>query len=195
VDGALESVGLAQRADAAVATYSRGMKQLLHLARSLIADASVLIFDEPTIGMDPVGAASFRAIVQALRAGGKAILLATHDMDEATQLCARVSLIDKGRILALSSPAQLVASTALSSSLVFECADRQAAEALRAADGVKGFAELDAAAHRYRCSVESDRLIPALYSRLLALGATGLTVVQPSLEDVYLEMFRDGRNA
>ena len=95
----LERVGLEERANARVETYSRGMKQRLHLARGLVADARVLLLDEPTTGMDPIAGRDFRALVVGLRSEGRTILLTTHDMAEAESVCDRVALIDHGRLL------------------------------------------------------------------------------------------------
>src|SRR5438874_12513388 len=103
----LERVGLAERADERVETYSRGMKQRLHLARGLVGDARVLFLDEPTTGMDPLAAREFRTLIGELRGEGRTILLATHDMVEAEIVCDRVTLIDRGRVLATETPRTL----------------------------------------------------------------------------------------
>ncbi|WP_017587874.1 ABC transporter ATP-binding protein [Nocardiopsis ganjiahuensis] len=100
----LERVGLAERAEEVVGGFSRGMKQRLHLARGLVSDPGVLILDEPTVGMDPVAARDFRALVGELRGGGTTILMTTHDMAEAAALSDRVSLIDQGRLVMTETP-------------------------------------------------------------------------------------------
>jgi ABC-2 type transport system ATP-binding protein len=104
----LERVGLDGRADDLVETYSRGMKQRLHLARGLIGNARVLFLDEPTTGMDPIAARDFRILVRELRAEGRTVLLTTHDMAEAEAVCDRVALIDHGRVLAVENAAHAV---------------------------------------------------------------------------------------
>lgn len=109
VDEVLELVGLRDRADDPVETYSRGMKQRLHLARGLLADPRVIILDEPTLGMDPVGVRAFRTLVRELCTAGRALLITTHDMDEAEHVCDRVSLIDDGRLIATEARGRLVA--------------------------------------------------------------------------------------
>src|SRR2546421_4874670 len=96
----LERVGLTDKADQRVEEYSRGMKQRLHLARGLMGDARVLFLDEPTTGMDPLAAREFRTLIGELRGEGRTILLATHDMVEAEIVCDRVTLIDRGKIIA-----------------------------------------------------------------------------------------------
>jgi len=100
----LDAVGLADRADDRVETYSRGMKQRLHLARGLVGDPAVLFLDEPTSGLDPVGAREFRDMVRGLRRTGCTVVLATHDMAEADALCDEVTFIDHGVVLATERP-------------------------------------------------------------------------------------------
>ncbi|WP_328904148.1 ABC transporter ATP-binding protein [Streptomyces sp. NBC_00441] len=104
VDPLLDRVGLTARADDTVHTFSRGMKQRLHLARALVSDPQVLILDEPTAGMDPVAARDFRELVRELRSDGRTVLLTTHDMAEAADLSDRVSFIDSGRLRLTESP-------------------------------------------------------------------------------------------
>jgi len=103
----LELVGLADRADEKVEGFSRGMKQRLHIARTLLHDPHVLFLDEPTMGLDPVGARKLRAVVRDLLAERKTILLTTHYMFEADELCQRLAVIDQGKIVALDTPAGL----------------------------------------------------------------------------------------
>jgi ABC-2 type transport system ATP-binding protein len=103
----LDTVGLLERADDRVETYSRGMKQRLHLARGLVGDPAVLYLDEPTSGLDPVGAREFREMVRGLRRTGRTVMLATHDMAEAEALCDEVTFLDHGAVLASERPEAL----------------------------------------------------------------------------------------
>lgn len=103
----LEMVGLKGRGNERVEGYSRGMKQRLHVARTLLHDPEILFLDEPTIGLDPVGAREFRQVIRDLQSEKKTILLTTHYMFEADSLCERVAVIDKGLIVALDSPSEL----------------------------------------------------------------------------------------
>ncbi|MBN1145835.1 MAG: ABC transporter ATP-binding protein [Anaerolineales bacterium] len=100
----LEMVGLGERGQEKVEGYSRGMKQRLHIARTLLHDPQVLFLDEPTMGLDPVGARELRQVVRDLQSQDKTILLTTHYMFEADLLCQRIGVIDKGRIIALDTP-------------------------------------------------------------------------------------------
>ena len=103
----LELVGLKGREKEKVEGYSRGMKQRLHIARSLIHDPKVLFLDEPTIGLDPVGARELRQVVRDLQSQKKTILLTTHYMFEADALCQRIAVINKGNIVAMDTPSKL----------------------------------------------------------------------------------------
>ncbi len=109
INEVLELVGLAGRDKERVEGFSRGMRQRLHLARGLLHDPPVLFFDEPTIGVDPVGAREVRQLVEELARAGKTILLTTHYMFEADSLCDRIAVISQGRIVAEGTPEQLKA--------------------------------------------------------------------------------------
>jgi ABC-2 type transport system ATP-binding protein len=102
----LELVGLRERAEERVEGYSRGMKQRLHLAKALLHDPPILILDEPTIGLDPAAAVDLRRAIAAL-VPERTVLLTTHDMHEADQLCREIAIIDHGRIVAQGSPTEL----------------------------------------------------------------------------------------
>jgi len=109
IEAVLELVGLAGRGKERVEGFSRGMRQRLHLARGLLHDPPVLFFDEPTIGVDPVGAREVRQLVAELARSGKTILLTTHYMFEADSLCNRIAVISQGKIVAEGTPDQLKA--------------------------------------------------------------------------------------
>lgn len=100
----LDLVGLQGRGEEKVEGYSRGMKQRLHVARTLLHNPQVLFLDEPTIGLDPVGAREFRQVILDLQSEKKTILLTTHYMFEADALCDRIAVINHGRIIALDTP-------------------------------------------------------------------------------------------
>jgi ABC-2 type transport system ATP-binding protein len=103
----LELVGLADRADDKVENFSSGMQQRLHLARALLHDPQLIFLDEPTVGIDPVGARELRQTVKILIDHGKTILLTTHYMAEADELCDHIAIIDHGNIRAFGTPASL----------------------------------------------------------------------------------------
>ena len=103
----LELVGLAGRERERVEGYSRGMRQRLHIARGLLHSPEVLFLDEPSIGVDPVAARELRRTVADLAAAGTTVLLTTHYMAEADELCDRIAVIADGRIQAIGTPADL----------------------------------------------------------------------------------------
>jgi ABC-2 type transport system ATP-binding protein len=103
----LETVHLDDRADDYVERFSSGMRQRLVLARALLPDPELLLLDEPTVGLDPQSARDLRDRVGALRDQGRTVLLTTHYMEEADQLCDRIAIVDHGRIVALDTPVAL----------------------------------------------------------------------------------------
>ncbi len=103
----LEFMGIWDRAHDRVETYSKGMKQRLHLARGLINDPELIFLDEPTTGLDPEIARDTRKMVLELLEKGKTILLTTHYMFEADELCKRIAVIKNGQIAALDTPSGL----------------------------------------------------------------------------------------
>ena len=107
VDRVLAQVGLTDRARDRIKEYSNGMKQRLLIGRALLHEPQVLFLDEPTRGLDPNVAREIRAIVANLARQGVTVFLTTHYMEEADQLCDRVAIIDRGKIVALDTPGQL----------------------------------------------------------------------------------------
>ncbi|HEU4862145.1 MAG TPA: ABC transporter ATP-binding protein [Candidatus Limnocylindria bacterium] len=104
IDRILEVVHLEDRADDYVEKFSTGMRQRLVLARALLPEPSLLLLDEPTVGLDPQAARDLRERVLQLRDEGRTVLLTTHYMEEADQLCDRIAIVDHGRIVALDTP-------------------------------------------------------------------------------------------
>ena len=103
----LEQVGLSEYADRKVEEYSRGMKQRLHIARGLLTDPTVLFMDEPTMGLDPMGAQELRQLIPGLVEDGRTVLLTTHYMFEADQLCKTIAMINHGRLVTLGTPTEI----------------------------------------------------------------------------------------
>ena len=106
----LEEVGLADRADAAITTYSRGMRQRLGVARALVNDPRVVILDEPTLGLDPAGQDQLLELIGRIaRDRGATVVLSTHHLDEVEQTCDRLLILHHGRVVAEGSVADVVA--------------------------------------------------------------------------------------
>ena len=106
VDEALDRVGMRERERSLIRTLSKGMRQRVGLAQALVHDPEVLILDEPTIGLDPHQVQDVRRLIQALGAQ-RTVLLSTHILSEAEQLCDRIAIIDRGRIIAVGTPSEL----------------------------------------------------------------------------------------
>jgi ABC-2 type transport system ATP-binding protein len=103
----LEEFGLVDRAEELIETYSHGMKQRLALAAALIHRPRILILDEPMVGMDPQGALALRQLLGALAASGVTIFLSTHSLPVAEELCDRIGILDRGRLVAQGTLAEL----------------------------------------------------------------------------------------
>jgi ABC-2 type transport system ATP-binding protein len=194
IDELLARLDLAGRADEYVERYSSGMKQRLAIARALLANPPVLLLDEPTIGLDPQSARNLRELILEIRAEGRTVLLTTHYMEEADQLCDRVGIIDSGTIIALDTPAGLKRSIQQLDVLQlelenFDPALRGSLSALPAVDhvvahptGTDGVWSL--ALH----TADSRGVLPGLIE---VVGAKSgrirhLQVAQPTLEDVFI---------
>jgi ABC-2 type transport system ATP-binding protein len=186
VDLLLQRVGLTERAEDRVENFSRGMKQRLHLARGMVADPPVLILDEPTLGMDPVAAQDFRALVGQLRAEGRTLLLTTHDMAEAAALCDRVTLIDGGRVLMSQAPAQVGALISRYERVDVGAAPQPVFDAIGLISGVVSVARRpDGTTRVETATAGATREVLAI---LVAQGVTDLSTGTPSLEEVYLHL-------
>lgn len=103
----LKLVDLSERADDLAETYSKGMIQRLQIARGLINDPEILFMDEPTVGLDPLGARMLREIILRLKREGRTVLLTTHYLPEAEELCDRMVLLSKGKIVAAGTPQEI----------------------------------------------------------------------------------------
>lgn len=190
----LDLVGLGGRGDEKVQGYSRGMKQRLHIARALLHDPEVLFLDEPTMGLDPVGARDVRQVVRTLQAEKKTILLTTHYMFEADELCGRVAVINGGHMVALDTPGGLKRFVQDLSVIEVEVLGipREAVEAIRAIEGVNAVS-VENREQKQALRVQSHAgtaLVAPVLSVLEARGLRVGTVVvrEPTLEDAYVRL-------
>ena len=188
----LELVGLADRGKEKVEGYSRGMMQRLHIARTLLHDPEVLFLDEPTIGLDPVGARELRQVIRDLQAEKKTILLTTHYMFEADALCQRVAVINKGKIVALDTPEALksnVADLAVVEMEVFGV-PQDVLERVRSLPFVDTVS-LENVDQRQSLRVQTRRgseAVPDLVGVLSGLRVGRVIVREPTLEDAYVRL-------
>ena len=182
----LERVGLEEKADERVEAYSRGMKQRLHLARGLMGDGKVLFLDEPTTGMDPLAAREFRTLIGELREEGRTVLLATHDMAEAEVVCDRVTLIDRGKIIATESPRTLGTLLSRFQRIDVDEAPEPVLAEIRALRGVTSVEAVDGVGTRIE--VDEEGVTQVVLERLVAAGVTSVKTSLPSLEEVYVQL-------
>jgi ABC-2 type transport system ATP-binding protein len=194
----LALVSLGEKAGAHVRTLSGGQKQRLSLACALIGDPEVLFLDEPTTGLDPQSRRQTWDVVQAFKARGRTVLLTTHYMDEAAHLCDRVAVVDHGKVIALGTPRELIAS--LGAEHVVEFAVEGAGTLHE--DDVRGLRSVEQLVRDnglWRVTVREVHLaVPALLGLLAArsLSPTHLTTHHATLEDVFMALtgrrLRDG---
>jgi len=188
----LELVGLSDRGQEKIEGYSRGMKQRLHVARTLLHDPEVLFLDEPTIGLDPVGARELRQVIRNLQAENKTILLTTHYMFEADALCQRIAVIDQGRIIALDTPEALKRHVSDLSVIELEVfgVPAEALERLRAQPFVDTVS-VEEREQKQVLLVHSPRgseAVPELLASLNGLRIGKVAVREPTLEDAYVRL-------
>ena len=191
-DELMERLGLADRTDELVESYSTGMKQRLNLARTLMHDPPVLLLDEPTAALDPAAARATRGFVNELRLEGKAILLTTHNMHEADEVCDRVGIIDRGRLIAEDRPADLINRAGVEPRL--ELMLRGNTSAARSAIGEAalwwGAVESDGAIQVAVRAPDGWRSAEAITRRVSAAGAEIVQsrLREATLEDAYIEL-------
>ena len=185
----LDMVGLSDRADYLVEGYSRGMRQRIHLARGLVGDARVLFLDEPTAGMDPLASRDFRNMVGNLRSEGRTILLTTHDMAEAEAVCDRVTLIDKGIVIAVETPRSLSRLIAGNERIDFQGGTEGLTDTLRVLPGVASVNPLPDGGSRVE--LEGEAAAQGVLKVLVDDGVTAISTSRPSLEEIYIRVIGD----
>ncbi|MFJ9807743.1 ATP-binding cassette domain-containing protein [Streptomyces sp. NPDC101158] len=191
----LDLVGLTGREGERVEGYSRGMRQRLHIARGLLHRPDVLFLDEPSIGVDPVAARDLRRTVADLAAGGTTVLLTTHYMAEADELCDRIAVIAGGRIRALGTPESLKSRVGERDVLEIEVygADEGRLDRIRRLPGVLG-AAVEERGTAQTLTVQTDRgaeLHAQVLATLDGLRVGRVVSREPSLEDAYVAIVED----
>jgi ABC-2 type transport system ATP-binding protein len=188
----LELVGLKGRGNERVEGYSRGMKQRLHVARTLLHDPEILFLDEPTIGLDPVGAREFRQVIKNLQSENKTILLTTHYMFEADALCDRIGVINQGKLVALDTPDNLKQYVSDLSVIEVEVygIPKNIYETIKSQSYVDSVA-IENRDQKQLLQVHSLRgaeAVPDLMADLNGLRVGRVIVREPTLEDAYVRL-------
>lgn len=166
-DELLESVGLINDADKRVSDYSKGMKARLNFIKALLHNPAVLFLDEPTSGLDPTNSRLMKDMIIAEKKKGKTIILTTHNMHDAAELCDRVAFIVNGKICALDSPHKLIMKRG-AAKITYTWADNGEKEATCVLDKVS----------------EDDRLQSLIKNnRLLSIHSS-----EPSLNDIFMDI-------
>jgi len=189
-DKVIATVQLQDKRTGRVGQLSGGQRQRLALACALVGDPSLLFLDEPTTGLDPQSRRQLWELIERFKADGRAILLTTHYMEEAERLCDQVAIVDHGRVIALGTPRELVASLSAEHVVEFAIAPGAAVleETLRQVDGVEA-AVRHGDIYRVRVA-ELHRAVPALLAELRRQGVqlTELRTHSATLEDVFVEL-------
>jgi len=188
----LQFMGLSERARDRVETYSKGMKQRLHLARGLINDPDLIFMDEPTIGLDPEIARETRKMIKELVEKGKTILLTTHYMFEAEELCKRVAIIRSGEIVALDTPSGLkkyVMDTSVVEVEGFGIAEKEVARFKEISDVLSVSADLGENKQILKIQTsKGSEIISEVQEILKNSRIYDIKIKEPTLEDAYLRL-------
>ncbi len=205
LDAVIRLVELDEKRDARVGKLSGGQRQRLAVACALVSDPDLLFLDEPTTGLDPQARLKLWEVIEEFRRGGGTVILTTHYMEEAARLCDRVAIMDHGRVIALGTPAELIAALGADQIVEFSVAGALQEQALTTLQGVRGLHRRDGARGRQAGNQTSSPLqqlgyaltvtdislaLPALLSELEQQQArlVTLTTHQATLEDVFVSL-------
>jgi ABC-2 type transport system ATP-binding protein len=190
-DELLERFQLSGWAKASVYALSGGMAQRLMVARAMFHSPAVLFLDEPTAGLDPQARLALWELLRELNAQGQTVMLTTHYMEEAEQLCGRVAIMDHGKVIALDSPARLRQSVGVDTIVTVRASGNHEELASALAQGIAGVTRtrvLDDGVELYVKG--ADRLVPRVVNAVEQAGCDvlDLSVTEPSLETVFINL-------
>jgi ABC-2 type transport system ATP-binding protein len=187
IEGALDIVGLTERADDRVATFSKGMQQRLGLGAALLGEPELVFLDEPTSALDPVGRHDVRQVIRDLSSRGAAVFLNSHLLSEVEQVCDRVAVVDQGRVIASGTMDQLLSGSAV----------RVRVTGLEAASRAKlaAFGPLDEEGDQLTFTALAPDRVPELVSQIVAMGGRVYEVAprHQTLEDRFLQLLHEDR--
>jgi ABC-2 type transport system ATP-binding protein len=177
-----------------ISTYSGGMKRRVNIAAALLHEPRVILLDEPTAGLDPKNKLALWEIIRALHKEGKTIMLTTHMMDEAQELCKQVAIMDQGKIIALGSPRQLIKKVKMENTITVlpDKITLKLMEAVKKISGVKNsYRAYDEAEKTETLKILTKRaedILPDVVSAIFAVGTKILSVElsRVTLEDVFI---------
>jgi ABC-2 type transport system ATP-binding protein len=189
-----EVIGLVQldeKSKSRVGDLSGGQKQRLAMACALVGDPDFLFLDEPTTGLDPQARRQLWDLIEEFKASGRTILLTTHYMDEAERLCDRIAIMDRGKVIALGTPRELIASIGIEHVVEFSAGSGAKPLAVSALREIEGVRHVQSENGGVRMQVtELHRAVPALLDELRRQGVplTELRTHSASLEDVFVTL-------
>jgi ABC-2 type transport system ATP-binding protein len=190
IEALLQTFELIEVGDARVGGFSKGMKQRLALCRALLHQPELLYLDEPTAGLDPVAARRVIALIrEQSRVGGRTVVICTHNLGEAEQVCDRVAVLERGKLLAIGTPAELACAYQHSARVVIEVAPEALEQALACARCFEGV-EVRAENGQLSLTGLIRQRIPELVAALVKLEVSVYRVEpqEASLEDVYFAL-------
>lgn len=179
-----------------VSTYSGGMKRRVNIAAALLHEPQVILLDEPTAGLDPQNKHALWEIIQSLKQQGKTIVLTTHMMDEAEELCSRVAILDHGKIIAVGSPSQLVKKVKMENTInvVPDKISPELVEVIKNIPGIKNAYETQGENKKTQSikviTDNPDDLLPEIVSKIVENETKVLSVQlsRVTLEDVFITL-------
>ena len=189
-DEAIATVSLEEKARSYVEKLSGGQKQRLAVACALVGDPELIFLDEPTTGLDPQSRRQLWDVIRDFKTRGRTVLLTTHYMDEAEQLCDRVGVVDHGKLITLGTPAELIAQNGGEHLVEFTLADHGSVTEAKLS-GLPSVLATRVDGERTTLSVsEPHMVLPALMNLIQQSGASlsGLTTRHATLEDVFVAL-------
>ncbi|MEM2943918.1 MAG: ABC transporter ATP-binding protein [Methanomassiliicoccales archaeon] len=197
IDKLLDAFSLAEKANAKVRTISTGQRQRMNVARGFVTDPDLIFLDEPTLGLDVNSSRTIREYIRKWVKGqrGKTALITTHYMMEAEELCDRVAIIDRGRILACDTPINLKKQIYKDAVFTVELANVIDFESIKNVNGVRGVSgEVVENHQRVKVVAEDEGVLAEVIQRLAENGARVLSFqkTEPTLEDVFIRLVGRG---
>ena len=183
----LETLGLEDKRNSYINKLSGGQKQRLYIALALVNDPELIFLDELTTGLDPQGRRMMWKLVQDIRNQGKTVFLTTHYMEEAEQLCNRVAIIDRGNIIALDTPENLIRSLGVDSRIIFSVKEPFEIDHLKK---LKRVSRVECSNERVIVYGQGEKLVGEVVNMLTVDGVHfhDLRTEQPTLDDVFLSL-------
>lgn len=190
IDEVLEIIGLTDRQKGRVGTFSGGMKRRVNIGIALLHKPPIVIMDEPTVGIDPQSRRHILDAVKELRSQGMTVLYTTHYMEEAEELSDRVAIMDKGKIIACGTNAELVRLVGQDTriELALNAESARVLDLWRSIEGIRGVTAEDG--HITVLAADSNAVLPRLFESAASRGVriTSLEIREPNLEAVFLHL-------